>query len=402
VRPKAKKATHQQTKTHNSRLVLGTIYDQGKISRAGIARVTHLTRATVSDAVADLIRRGLVTEVGRGPSAGGKSPILLSVDRDAQHLIGVDLAAGEFRGAVVDFRGEIRHAISLPLGNRTGQAALALAFQLVDALTAATQRPIAGIGIGTPGLFDTVNGVVRRAVNVGWENLPLGDLLQARYHLPVCVINDCQATALAEYMFGAGQDAGNLVVLRVGHGIGAGVVLDGQLFQGDGFGAGEVGHVVVVEDGLPCRCGNFGCLETVASSAAIVQRAELLARAAPDSRLHRQAVDGVPLGLTDVVDAFRAGDDPARQVVAETGRYLGMAAANLVATLNIHRILVAGSVTQFGHTLVEAIQREMLSRALPILARDTQLGLASLGPDGVILGTSALLLTREFGLRLNG
>lgn len=394
----ARKATHQGTRTHNSRLVLKIIYDRGQVSRADIARATGLTRPTVSDVVADLMERRLVEEVGQGPSAGGKPPILLSVADDSRHLVGIDLASGEFRGAVVNLRGEIRHRVNLPLRGRDGDVALTLVYELIDDLVAATDRPLLGIGIGTPGLMDPINGMVRRAVNLDWQDLPLRSLLEEHYDLPVYVANDCQVAALAEYTFGEGKGAENLVVVKVEHGIGAGIVLHGRLFYGDAFGAGEIGHVTVVENGQRCRCGNFGCLETVASAKAIVQRAQLIAQNDPYSLLHQFAASPEEITIDGVCRAFEAGDAPVRQVILEAGRYLGIAVANLIGVLSVRRIIIAGSVTCFGRVLLDVIRQEVVRRSLAAVASEAEVEMSSMSPDIVILGASALVLTHKLGL----
>jgi glucokinase-like ROK family protein len=392
------KATREQTRVHNSRLVLTTIYDRGQISRADIARETGLTPTTVSDVVTDLMEKRLVEEVGYGPSVGGKPPILLSVADDSHHAIGIDLASGEFCGAVVNLRGEIRHQVSLSLSDRDGDAALALVYDLVDDLIAATTSPLLGIGIGTPGLMDPLNGVVRRAVNLDWQDLPLRSLLEERYHVPVYVANDSQVAALAEYTFGGGPGVENLVVIKVGHGIGAGIVLNGRIFHGETFGAGEIGHVTVVENGQPCRCGNLGCLETVASAWAIVAKAKSLANSDPNSLLHRFAASADEITLEAVGEALDAGDEAVRQMILEVGRYLGIATANLVAVLSARRIVVAGSVACLGSFLLDAIHQEMIKRSLSVIAREAEIGLSNIGSDIVILGASALVLNRELGL----
>lgn len=400
MKPPFQKATHQQTKTYNSQLVLKTIYDHGRISRADVARHTRLTRTTVSSVVADLIEKGLMEEVGHGPSAGGKAPILLSVIDDARHLIGIDLANGEFRGAVVNLRGEIRHAIYRPLQGRQGENALEMVYELVNALMSAATRPLLGIGIGTPGLIDTTNGVVCQAVNLDWRDLPLRSILQARYNLPIYLANDSHVAALAEYIFGSGQNTTNLVVVKVGEGIGAGIVIGGQLFQGDGYGAGEIGHTTVVENGLRCPCGNLGCLETVASTRAILERARAVAQTEPGSALHQFVARPVDLTLEALGEAFQSGDEASQRIILEAGHYLGIAVSHLVNTLNIQHISILGSLTRFGSPFLEAVREEMLRRSLSALARETQVSYAGLGQDVVILGASALLLTHELGLGL--
>ena len=263
------KATHQQTRVHNERLVVRTLYDHGPISGADVSRVTGLTRTTVSDVVSSLLDDGVVREIGRGVSTGGKAPILLEVDEDARLVVGLDLGEERFAGSLVNLRGDIRRTVELPVAGRDGDAAVQLVFELLDDLLDRVAAPLLGIGIGTPGLVDTPTGVIRRAVNLDWRDLPLGGIVADRYGVPVNVANDSQAAALAEYTYAGGDRVPNLIAIRVGRGIGAGLILRGALFQGDGSGAGEIGHVVVDDDGELCRCGRTGCLETVAGMRAI-------------------------------------------------------------------------------------------------------------------------------------
>lgn len=392
------KATRQQTKDHNSKLVLKIIYDQGQVSRADVARITGLTRTTISSLVAEMIEDGLVEEVGYEPSKGGKPGTLLSVVDDSYHLIGIDLANSEFRGGVLNLRGQVIHRLHLPVNERDGEAALELAFRLVDELVAAAHRPLLGIGIGTPGLMDPPHGLVRRAVNLGWYDLPLRDLLTRRCNLPVYIANDSQVAALAEYTFGRNSPTPHLVVVKVGRGIGAGVVINGQLFWGDGFSAGEIGHVRVVEQGELCRCGHFGCLETVASSRAIIRQAQVIAQSDPASILYQFARTPEAINTETVLQAAGAGDEAVRACIAKVGCYLGLAVANLVGALNIQHVVIAGSIARFGEILLEPIRQEMRRRSMEMLAADTWVESSHLGQDIVIQGAAALLLTNELGI----
>jgi predicted NBD/HSP70 family sugar kinase len=394
------KATHQQTKTYNQQLVFKTIYDHGIISRAEVARQTDLARVTVSEIVADLLDKGLVAEVGRGPSAGGKAPILLSVVDDAFQMIGVDIADEELCGAVLNLRGATRCYSSEPLLADHGDAALSHLYALLDDLVVRAERPLLGIGVGTPGLLDTTQGIVRRAVNLGWKDLPLGRLLKERYLLPVYVANDSQVTALAEHTFGAGKGEVNLAVIHVGLGIGAGIILNRQLFQGDGYGAGEIGHIAYVPNGDPCRCGNTGCIETVGSAAAIVRRARALAPGYRNSDLHQMAPSRMEITLDHVRQAFLSGDPLASEIVQEAARAVGFAAACLISALSIHKILLTGSVARLGLPWLEMVREEARRRALVTLAEETVIDFGGVKEDAVILGASALLMTEELGLSL--
>ena len=212
------KATHQQTRTFNQQLVLRALHDHSPLSRADLARLTGLTRTSVGDLVGTLIDDGLIEEVGRGRSSGGKSPILLRVAPDGRHLIGLDLGEAQFSGAVVNLRGEILRSIHLPLEGRDGDAAVELVFELVDALRADDRSPLLGIGIGAPGIIDTSTGTVRWSVNLNWAELRLGPALEERYGVPVVVANDSHAAALAELTFFRRPRPNNLIVIRVGRG----------------------------------------------------------------------------------------------------------------------------------------------------------------------------------------
>ncbi len=392
------KATRQHTKDHNYRLVLRTIYDAATVSRAELARLTGLTRTTISEVVGELIAQGLVEEVGQGQIGVGRTPTLLSVVDDARHIIAIDITHSEIKGAIVNLRGGIWRQAQLPLSGPDSESALALLFPLIDSLINVADRPVLGIGISSPGVIDTVSGTVRRAVNFNWRDLPLRTMVQARYNLPVYIGNDSHMVALAEYMFGRREDTQSLVAIKVGRGIGAGIVLNGKLFQTDAFGTGEIGHVVVEKNGPPCKCGNFGCLEAIANIPAIVRRAQELAAHEPSSLLHQFAATQQAITLDTVVQACVAGDQGVQQIIVEIGQYLAIAVANLIAILSIQRIVITGRIAPFGDLLCHAIQQEVAQRLLPELARAADIEILAQVDDTVLLGAAALLLTNELGL----
>ncbi len=378
------KATLRETREHNERLVLATIYDAGRISRADVARRTGLTRTTVSDVMDGLIGDGLCREVGRGPSTGGKAPILLEVPEEARLLVGVDLGDRVFTAATVNLRGEIIDRVDVPSEDADGDEALNLALDLIARLLENVTGPILGIGIGAPGLVDRGDGVVIQAVKRDWRHLPLGALVSERFGLPVHVANDAQAAGLAEHVFGAARGL-NLVTVKVGQGIGAGLVLNGELFEGDGFGAGEIGHTVVDPDGEVCRCGRRGCLETVASARAVLTRLS--------------AACGRTVSLDEAVSLFRIGDEAARRIVIDAGINLGAALAGMVGMLHVRRIVLAGTMVAFGDAWLDAVASTANQRALPALTQDTTYEIGRMD-DVVVLGASALLMTRELGMSL--
>lgn len=377
----SKKATHQQTKQHNRDLVLKTIIDHNAISRAEIARRTNLTRATVSDVVAILCKEGLVEEIGYGESIGGKAPILLSLVANSRYLLGLNLAQDKFIGSVVNLRGEIKDSIEYPVDNSNRELALQLVYKILDQLTKKQWRPlVVGIGIGTPGLVNTREGIIVNAVNLAWQDLPLGQLLQKKYKIPVLVLNDSQAAAIGEFVYGREHRSDqNLIVVNVRYGIGAGILINGHLFQGDAGWAGEIGHVVVQDNGDLCRCGKRGCLETVSSVRAVLKN------------LNLDSVD-------QAVASFDLGDLRTRQVVANAAYHLGLSLANLISMLNIQKVIFTGDMTRFGATWLAGIQEAMQSAALSRLSENTELELGRLDYRACVLGASASLLLNGYSL----
>lgn len=383
------KATRTHTKEHNRRLVLRTIFSHENISRADIARMTNLTRSTVSDIVADLIAGGLVSEIGVGQSQVGKNPILLSLIEDSRWLIGLELAQNQFRGAVVNLRGKIRDVVTIPVNENMGVDALPLVYQILGRLIRSTNRPLSGIGVGAPGLVNTSEGIVVDAVNLNWKDLPLTRLLEERYRLPVSIMNDCHAAAIGERTYGKDfQKDENLVLINVHHGIGAGIIINQEIFQGDGGFAGEIGHTVVVhENGEVCRCGKRGCLETVASAKALIRQAREMVEQYPDCQLAR---DPRGVSLNTIEEAFHAGDPLTCDLVLKTANYLGMAISNLVGILNIEKVVLEGDMTRFGSVWLDRIRTTMMNYSLDRPSQKTRLEIGQLGEDATILGAAAV------------
>lgn len=375
-----KKATHQQTKQHNRDLVLRTLFSHESISRAEIARVTNLTRTTVSDVVSGLLNEGLVNEIGRGESIGGKTPILLSIVPDSRYLIGLNLAQDKFIGAIVNLRGDIKETVEIKVNDNDGDKALELVYKILDELIRKKIKPIVGIGVGTPGLVNTREGVIVNAVNLAWKDLPLGALLEKKYKVPVSILNDSQATAIGEYVYGGNHEPDeNLIVVNVKHGIGAGILINGRLFQGDGGGAGEIGHVVVQENGIQCRCGKSGCLETVASARAVINQ----------------------LGVSSFEQAlaeFSSNNGNSKKIITNAGKYLGISLANLIGTLNIQKIVLTGDMTQLGETWLDAIKTSMQKASLEKIYEGTKIEIGNLDYRACILGASAFLLLDDYSL----
>jgi predicted NBD/HSP70 family sugar kinase len=353
---------------HNLSLVLQTLYRSGTQSRADIARVTGLTRVTVSALVAELMADGLVLELGqREDVRPGKPATLIDLNRGGFQIVGLDLSEhAVFRGAVLDLDGNILARAEVALEHRVGEAALALVIDLTRRLVSASTAPLLGIGVGSPGVVD-LGGVVLTAPNLGWVDVALQQTLADEFGVGVIVANDANAAVLAEHSFGdADSDA---MLVKVGHGFGAGLLLGGTPLFGSRFAAGEIGHVVVGTDGgATCVCGKVGCLETWLS---------------------------IP-NLT----AKLAGSEPVDRdaVLVEAGQRLGIALAPVVGALNLSEIILSGPTELLDGVLAQATVETLRSRTMAEFHGFLTLRMTALGQDIVLRGAAVMVLSDSLGV----
>ncbi|HKA83163.1 MAG TPA: ROK family protein [Acidimicrobiales bacterium] len=355
-----RKAVPGDTRLHNRSLVLRTIFRSGPLSRADLARSTHLTRAATSELAAELLAEGLVEELGTRSDQGvGKPATLLGLVPDARLTVTLDLSDdARFRAALVDLGGKVLDRRAAARDGRRAESALELATELCVDLAGAAARPLLGVGVGSPGVVDPA-GIILEAPNLGWHGVDLSAHLAQAIPAPVHVANDANAAALGELGLG-GPAERSLLLVKVGHGVGAGLVLDGHLVVGDRFAAGEIGHVVVDPDGAPCACGRIGCLET--------------AVAAP---------------------RLRRADDRGRQA---GGRRLGEALAPVVSALNLREIVLSGPLDLLDESFRAAALDAIRERTMPAVGDYVDIRLSSLGEDDVLLGAAMLVLDRELGV----
>jgi len=223
--------------------------------------------------------------------------------------------------------------------------------------------------------MDPTSGTVRQAVNLDWRELPLGAVLRERFQRPIYLANDCQAAALGEYTFGKPPSGEHLALIKTGRGVGAGIVLNGQLFHGQSAGAGEIGHIQIDPEGETCRCGNRGCLETILSTQALVKGTS----------------DPIK-NFESLMRAYQAGNPQVIARVESAAETLGRPIQHLASILNIQDIRIAGSLCSFGDRVLDRLHNSLQTGILPALAGQTRVEFASLGDDIVVLGAASLVL----------
>ncbi len=373
------KVLPEHARAHNRSLVLQTLYRVGRQSRADLARETGLTRVTVSDLISDLIGEGLVIEMGqREDVRPGKPATLLDLDRAAFQIVGLDLSAySTFRGALLDLDGRILERAELPLEASRGDEAAAKVVALAETLVAASTRPILGIGVGSPGVVDLA-GVVLTAPNLGWVERDLQGELAERFGLPVIVINDANAATLAEHSFGGATS--DLMLVKVGHGVGSGLLLGGTPLFGSRFAAGEIGHVMVgTTGGALCVCGKVGCLETWLSTPRL------------DAALAAVPASGGPVSEADV--AMQRDD-----ILREAGERLGIALAPVVGALDLAEIVLSGPTHLLDGALARATVETLRARTSPEFHGNLVLRMTTLGEDIVLRGAAVMVLSGQLGV----
>jgi glucokinase-like ROK family protein len=368
--------------------VIDALREEGLISRAEIARRTGLSRSTVSSLVSELQADGLVIERPEPAAAhgdqGGRPPILLSFDASAGVAVGIDFDHHHVRVAVSDLSSRILAEREQQLDtDHAAHEGLDAAAELVGELLAEAgvdEARVIGAGMCLPGPVHRPTGVVgSTAILPGWVGVAAAEEMRRRLELPILVDNDANLAALAEAAFGAGRDAKDLVYLMISSGIGAGLVLNGRLYRGAEGLAGELGHVLVDADGPVCRCGNRGCLETVAGTDAL---ADLLRRS------HGDGLDG-----RAIVRLAREGDLGCRRVIADAGRAIGKAAATLVNVLNPELLIVGGDLSDAGELLLGGVRESLERSALPTAVQAADVVAGSLGDRAEVLGAIALVLS---------
>lgn len=335
----------QIVKQKNKQLVLNLIILSTSISRADIANTLGLNKATVSSLVNELIEEELIIETGPGESSGGRRPVMLVFNNNAGYAVGVDIGVNYILGVITDLSGNVVEEERIEIDSIPFQEHISLVKKMIHHLidqTPKSRYQIIGIGIGVPGIIDK-KGNVLIAPNLGWQNINLMDVFKEEFNYPIFIENEANAGAYGEKRFGAGKDQENLIYVSLGIGIGVGIILNNQLYEGHKGFAGENGHMIISYHGEKCKCGNEGCWEAYASEYALIKQA------------NKKGISQHP-SLKELLHLAEDNDSVALEIFRQIGEYIGVGITNLIKTINPQKIIIGNRLATARKYIESPIQ----------------------------------------------
>jgi predicted NBD/HSP70 family sugar kinase len=393
-------------KSHNTQAILLSVLHDGPISRVELAEKLSLSNTTITNLISELLDLGIVVEehveVPENQRRVGRPRRMLRLVPSARYAVGVHIGVGIFRVAITNLIAEIIYneiaTFDLTSPPDTVIKDIIRLIDVVIRKSKIDRERVIGVGVGASGLVSCEEGIIVRAPRLGWESVPVQQFMEAQLDLPVCVDNNVRTMALAEAIFGDGRGVGILAFVYGRIGVGAGIVVNGQVFRGSGAGAGEIGHTTIIpRGGETCTCGNTGCLETLLSEPVWIRNAEAIAVSHPDSLLAsylRRDDDRSPIEL--ILAAATDGDILAKRFIEDRSCYLGIALANLVNVLNPELIILGGMFAQGSDLILPIAEAKMRQAAFAGLGENVRLAATSFGWRAGVIGAAALSLTTFF------
>ena len=365
------------------------------VARSEMTEALGVSRSKISLEVGRLLEAGLLMEDGLAESEGGRRSSLLRIPRSAGLIAALDLGATSIDVALCTLGSELVAHRGEPADVREGpKAVLGRVKGLLSELLeeqGASRRDVRAIGVGVPGPVEQASGLLRSPpIMPGWDRFPIRDAFAGEYAAPVFVDNDVNVMALGEHWGGVGKGLDNMLFVKIGTGIGGGVIADGRLYRGTQGCAGDIGHICVDPEGPVCSCGNRGCLEAMAAAPAIAIMAERCAREGLSANLSGVLDERGGLSARDVGEAAAVGDYHALEIIRESGRLVGRVLAMLVSTLNPSLIVIGGGVANIGHSLLAEIRSTVYHRSLPLATRNLPIVLSELDQVSGVTGASVL------------
>jgi predicted NBD/HSP70 family sugar kinase len=393
------------TREINKKNILKIIKDSPPVSRIDIAARLKISRPTVTAYIDELISEGLVNDIGFGESThlGGKKPRLLQFNNRANYIIGAKIGIRTTRAAITDLDANVVEHLKIPTEEWLGpEAVIDKLKNIVSEVvkkSGISMNKIIGIGIATTGLTDSENGIVVFSPNLsGWSNIPLVQIMEKKFGITTFIDNECRVQAIAEKYKGLARDVNNFICFNIGVGVGSGIFIDGKILNGSYHRGGEIGHVTVVEGGIECHCGNFGCLETVASTKKLI--GDVISRIKNDesSILYGKIKDGAQVEIEDIYEAFNMNEAKVVDEVLKNATWIGVGVANAIKVIDPELIIIHGKVVQFGEKYLRTVEETVRKLTFPKVKQDFEIKFTQLEEMVSVIGASVMVFDKVFEL----
>jgi glucokinase-like ROK family protein len=381
---------NQNVKTFNKHALVDLIRFTGRgVARTDIAQELGLTRASVTMIINDLIKGGIILEMESRSTRSGRPPVVLDINPKCGLAAAIDMGATHMSVAVGDFSAQILEEVEQPFRIADGpehcleEGDRALGFLLEK--RGLKIADLSAIGLSVPGPVITDTGMVMAPpIMPGWDRYPIRTTLENRWNVPVTLNNDANFGAIGEWVFGAGRGEKNIAFIKVGSGIGAGLIMNRQVFGGTTGSAGEIGHLTIDENGPLCTCGNHGCLEAFAGGHAIELQAKKLVESGKRTVL--SDFNTKPITVREVAEAARRGDLAAQEILHRSGTFIGIAVAGLINLVNPSVVIVGGGVAEVGDLITAPIRKVVRERSLRAAEHAVKITTAMLGRRSTLIG----------------
>ncbi len=383
----------------NKQNVINIIRSNGPIFKAEISRLAGLSIPTIMKITDELIIKGLIREIGKGESSGGKPPQLLEYIQDSYYMAGVDIGTTNIVVIIMDQAASLLKKVVIPteVEDTPENVIDRIIGSIEKAINGAgiDRKKLLGIGLGMPGLLDVQAGKVLFSPDFKWENVDLVRPIAERFHLPVVMNNVTRAMAMGEKWYGLGRGVENFICINLGYGIGAAIVIDGELYSGSSGTSGEFGHMTLERNGPQCDCGNYGCLEALASANAITKKARFFLDKGEKSAIldivkgNMEAVEA-----KTVFDAAKLGDSLALEIIHEATEYIGVAIASIINFADPDLIVLEGGMSRAGDILMDNICKVISRRQMRYAGRKARVVISELGGDAAAIGAASFLLKK--------
>ena len=393
---------NNSVRSYYKSLVKNLIRTDGPISRIALNKLTGMRPASITDVTKELLKEGIIKEIGYESSKRGRRKVLLDINRDAGRVVTLDFNSNRILGLGADLKLGICYRSRRIIPNYSGKDEIIkimkdILHEIIESPPVKI-APVLGIGIADPGIVNENTGISILTTQMkGWENVPIKDIMESEFGYPSFLESDTRCRLIAEKHLGAGKMKNDILMVELSSGIGAGMMSEGKLFRGSRGSAGELGHMMILENGPYCNCGSRGCLEAIASSRAITRKLQEAIKSGATSSLSKVSHGDISkIDINMISQAAEDGDKLSLQIIEEAGRFIGEAIANAINLLNPEIVILTGDLLSFGDYILNPIEGMVRRQALSYNTKDVRIVLAEVGEEAAAIGMAAVVLDKVF------